>query len=476
MAKQIVLVGTKGTYKEPNGYQNAPIKNVQALDSEKIRLTFEKSTVDVGFSELDDQYGTADAFELADYLALNGFFDFGGGGVSLPIAQTDVDGLVPRFEAIEDQIQIVTLYEIITAPTTAGSISTQTGVEILTDTFAGADLYISEVSAQGVPTYNSIFDSNGDIVTANFNPVDVPPDWQLDNPNTDGNNYALVFRVRGTRKDIDDYSTANSYGRVDDRAEVSMQSAYEGGEEILLNAVRGGLKIKDTDPRLAPGTRLLEVTSNDGGTRYFAVQFGEVTAGAGFVANATELGGAAYYALAGNDYDPVLKPSALAVFRIPTGNTDIFEIGSFLNPQIIINLVSNKVSFNVANYEDLVTDDNDIPNRKFVVDLVKNLALDEQTHISGSAVTIQDGKTILYVDPVAEIPALAITMPANPANGDEVKISFGGDLTAGSVVGTLTIVGSGSDTVLTGGGITTAVAGTGFVLKYQESKNLWRLF
>jgi microcystin-dependent protein len=100
----------------------------------------------------------------------------------------------------------------------------------------------------------------------------------------------------------------------------------------------------------------------------------------------------------------------------------------------------------------------------------------EQTHTTGATITIADNTTILYVNPATFLAALAITLPANPINGQEVKVSFGGAITIGTVVTALTIVGNGLQTVLAGASITNAIAGDGYIFKYQSSLNLWRLF
>jgi microcystin-dependent protein len=103
-------------------------------------------------------------------------------------------------------------------------------------------------------------------------------------------------------------------------------------------------------------------------------------------------------------------------------------------------------------------------------------AITEQAHTTGATVTISDNTTILYVNPAALLPALTITLPSNPINGQEVKVSFGGAIASGAVVTVLSIVGSGLQTVLAGASITNAIAGDGYIFKYQSSLNLWRLF
>jgi hypothetical protein len=103
-------------------------------------------------------------------------------------------------------------------------------------------------------------------------------------------------------------------------------------------------------------------------------------------------------------------------------------------------------------------------------------AITEQTHTAGGSVIIDDSTTILYIDPVSTLATLTITMPANPINGQEVKVSFGGAITSGLVVTVLTIVGNTGQSVLAGSSITTAQVGVGYIFKYQASSNIWRIF
>lgn len=133
------------------------------------------------------------------------------------------------------------------------------------------------------------------------------------------------------------------------------------------------------------------------------------------------------------------------------------------------------LSANTANYENLITSNNDFVNKKFVDD--NTLTTDrEQSHTAGATVTISDSKSVLYVDPASNLTSLTITMPSSPINGQEVKISFGGTITSGSVVTALTLSGNTGQTILAGSTITSAVAGDGYVLKYQSSGARWRIF
>lgn len=100
----------------------------------------------------------------------------------------------------------------------------------------------------------------------------------------------------------------------------------------------------------------------------------------------------------------------------------------------------------------------------------------KQTHTAGATVTFSNNTRSLYVNPAANLAALTITMPSSPLDGQEVLISFGGTILSGSVVTTLIIQGNTGHTVLAGASITTAVAGDGYILKFESSTNLWRIF
>lgn len=93
----------------------------------------------------------------------------------------------------------------------------------------------------------------------------------------------------------------------------------------------------------------------------------------------------------------------------------------------------------------------------------------------GVSQTIPDFTKNFYVDPAAPIANYEITMP-NAIDGQEVKISFGGTITTGIVVTSLTIVGNTGQTVLDNGAITNAIAGDGYIFKFEANTGIWRIF
>lgn len=132
----------------------------------------------------------------------------------------------------ENQLTVYTLYEIQPNGTTSGSLAVQAGITFVQDSFGGADLDIEEVGSSSYPTSNSVKDSQDNFVVAAFNPPDTPPNWVLGNPDTNGQDYALIFKVRGTRKDLTTYLDNNlSYFQYDDRGD---ESTGGGEAEITL--------------------------------------------------------------------------------------------------------------------------------------------------------------------------------------------------------------------------------------------------
>lgn len=210
-----------------------------------------------------------------DFLTwFNGFST--GNSVALPIAQSDVQGLNERFSSIENAIISVTLYEAKQSGTTQGSLATQTGIQILRDTFTGADLDITGVGGDGYPNNETLLDLSDNIVTANFDPIDQPPNWVLDTPDSGGTNYALHFRVRGSRSDIDTYLTNNpQYGIIDAQgiSFLGLNEAYLNGSSIFLSSDKGEIEIKDAVSSIGD---LLSIKNNDDTTTYFRLSSAEL--------------------------------------------------------------------------------------------------------------------------------------------------------------------------------------------------------
>lgn len=139
--------------------------------------------------------------------------------------------------------------------------------------------------------------------------------------------------------------------------------------------------------------------------------------------------------------------------------------------------------FVMTNGDEIVLTTDNGTSRGLTIDSLNNTRVSKgfiadgvQIHTAGATVTMNDSIRALYVDPAALLSPLAITMPANPRDGQEVMISFGGTITSGSVVTELSIVGNTGHTILKGASITAAQAGDGYVFKFQSSTNKWRIF
>jgi hypothetical protein len=63
----------------------------------------------------------------------------------------------------------------------------------------------------------------------------------------------------------------------------------------------------------------------------------------------------------------------------------------------------------------------------------------QQTYTSGASVTCNDATTWLIIDPATLQSTLTVNLPSSPSANQDVLISFGGTLTTGVVVNTLTI-------------------------------------
>jgi hypothetical protein len=62
-----------------------------------------------------------------------------------------------------------------------------------------------------------------------------------------------------------------------------------------------------------------------------------------------------------------------------------------------------------------------------------------QSITAGTATTLNDDVSIVKVNPASTLASHTITMPANPADRQEIYIFFGGTLTSGTIVTALTI-------------------------------------
>ena len=67
---------------------------------------------------------------------------------------------------------------------------------------------------------------------------------------------------------------------------------------------------------------------------------------------------------------------------------------------------------------------------------------------TGVATTMNDGVETLIVNPSSVLATHTITLPPNPLRGQKLYILFGGTITSGPVVTTLSIIGNAGQTIL----------------------------
>lgn len=100
------------------------------------------------------------------------------------------------------------------------------------------------------------------------------------------------------------------------------------------------------------------------------------------------------------------------------------------------------------------------------------VALDaSQTIASGTSLTVTNGNNIVLFNPASPITAFSLTTPAIPHNGDYLTIFFGGTITTGTVITTLTVVANGGQTLNTVSATGTGAFGEPWVWKFNN--NVW---
>lgn len=95
-----------------------------------------------------------------------------------------------------------------------------------------------------------------------------------------------------------------------------------------------------------------------------------------------------------------------------------------------------------------------------------------QVESTGGSVVIADDVRGLYYDPATSQSTVTITLPATPVDGQEVLVQFGGQVTGGNVVTSLTISPNTGQSLV--GNLSTSYAdGGSFMVKYRESNTTW---
>jgi hypothetical protein len=111
----------------------------------------------------------------------------------------------------------------------------------------------------------------------------------------------------------------------------------------------------------------------------------------------------------------------------------------------------------------------------------KPAIIEYSNSITLGAVTIGNTADILVVNPISTLTELFITLPNPTADGKEVKVFFGGDITSGNVIDTLTVIGNTNGAKIVSGQLanptqlitTNVVAGDSLTFTYSQSLNKW---
>lgn len=96
-----------------------------------------------------------------------------------------------------------------------------------------------------------------------------------------------------------------------------------------------------------------------------------------------------------------------------------------------------------------------------------------QSITSGASTTLNDDVKIVKVNPGSILVTHTITLPANPYDRQEITIFFGGTLTSGTVVTTLTIAANTGHGLIQVSAITTAVFGDCLIYFFDKTDNKW---
>jgi hypothetical protein len=95
-----------------------------------------------------------------------------------------------------------------------------------------------------------------------------------------------------------------------------------------------------------------------------------------------------------------------------------------------------------------------------------------QSHTSGTSITVGAGTNTILVNPASRLATLSITLPSTAHSSGIVSIFFGGTMTTGEVVGTLTLIAPGGSTILQASQPVEVQAGESIVFKKISS--VWR--
>lgn len=96
-----------------------------------------------------------------------------------------------------------------------------------------------------------------------------------------------------------------------------------------------------------------------------------------------------------------------------------------------------------------------------------------QSDTSGGSVTIGNKTNVLFVDPSSALSSLSIVLPAVPHNSNVIWIHFGGVLSSGTVVTTLTINANSGQALVQSSAPNTAIAGQCISYRWRAATSKW---
>ena len=96
-----------------------------------------------------------------------------------------------------------------------------------------------------------------------------------------------------------------------------------------------------------------------------------------------------------------------------------------------------------------------------------------QIYTSGTTVTINNATTWFIVNPSGTVSTLAITFPLTPYDAQKIEISFGGYLTTGIVIVTVTMVANTGQTIMQAFTPDVVNAGENLIYRYNLSQKIW---
>lgn len=93
-----------------------------------------------------------------------------------------------------------------------------------------------------------------------------------------------------------------------------------------------------------------------------------------------------------------------------------------------------------------------------------------QQHTTGATVTIGATSDWLIINPATLLSSLTVTLKSSPSDRDEIEISFGGTITSGNVVTTLSITGG---TIVGNSSFSNIQIGDVLKYRYNNSNTKW---